>query len=70
MPGYVKRQNFWFWAANNPCERHQWPLHSVKATVWFKIQKDILKLLTARISQNIFPLAVAAVVVEKRKFLN
>jgi hypothetical protein len=28
------KQNFCFWAAGNPHERHQRPLHSDKVTVW------------------------------------
>jgi hypothetical protein len=34
MVGYVNKQNYKFWAANNLRELHQSPLHSAKVTVW------------------------------------
>ena len=32
--GTVNKQNFRYWAAENPRELHQQPLHSPKVTVW------------------------------------
>jgi hypothetical protein len=34
LSGYVKKQNFRYWANINPRELHQAPLHSEKVTVW------------------------------------
>lgn len=37
LSGYVNKQNMRYWAANNPRELHQRPLHSPKVTVWCAI---------------------------------
>lgn len=34
LSGYVNKQNFRYWSANNPYELHEKPLHSEKVTVW------------------------------------
>jgi hypothetical protein len=34
LSGTVNKQNFRYWAAENPRELHEWPLHSPKVTVW------------------------------------
>ncbi|KAL4131865.1 hypothetical protein QTP88_009108 [Uroleucon formosanum] len=34
ISGTVKKQNFRYWAAENPLKIHQRPLHSPKITVW------------------------------------
>jgi hypothetical protein len=34
LPGYMNKQNYRYWAAENPQELHQGPLHSDKLTVW------------------------------------
>jgi len=34
LNGYVNKQNFRYWAAENPDMLHQKPLHSEKVTVW------------------------------------
>lgn len=39
LDGYVNKQNCRYWAANNPREFHQKPLHSAKVTVWCGISK-------------------------------
>ena len=33
LNGYVNKQNFRYWAPENPCLLHQSPLHSEKVTV-------------------------------------
>jgi hypothetical protein len=34
LSGTVNKQNFWYWAENNPRDLHHTPLHSSRATVW------------------------------------
>lgn len=34
LNGFVNKQNFRYWAQDNPCEFHQRPLHSAKVTIW------------------------------------
>jgi len=34
LSGTVNKQNFRYWAANNPQQLHERPLHSPKVTVW------------------------------------
>jgi len=34
LSGYVKKQNYCYWAPENPQELHQHPLHSESLTVW------------------------------------
>jgi hypothetical protein len=34
LPGYVNKQNYHYWAPENPQELHQRPLHSERLTVW------------------------------------
>jgi hypothetical protein len=34
LSGTVNKQNFHYWAAENPQELHQRPLHSPRVTVW------------------------------------
>jgi hypothetical protein len=33
-PSYVTGQNFCYWHQENPCELHNYPLHSTKAMRW------------------------------------
>jgi len=33
----VNKQNFWYWAENNPRDLHQRPLHSPRVTVWSRL---------------------------------
>jgi len=37
LSGYVNKQNYRYWAPENPQELHQLPLHSERLTVWFGI---------------------------------
>ena len=37
--GTVNKQNFRYWASENPRELHQPPLHSPKVTVWCGLEK-------------------------------
>lgn len=37
LTGYVNKQNYRYWADNNPKELHERPLHSSKVTVWCAI---------------------------------
>jgi hypothetical protein len=39
LDGYVNKQNCRFWAAENPRELHQRPLHTAKVSVWCGISK-------------------------------
>jgi len=39
LNGFVNKQNCRFWAAENPRELHQRPLHSWKVTVWCGVSK-------------------------------
>ena len=39
LDGYVNKQNCLFWAAENPPELHQRPLHTAKVSVWCGISK-------------------------------
>ena len=39
LNGFVNKQNCRFWAAENPQELHQRPLHSSKVTVWCGVSK-------------------------------
>jgi len=39
LNGFVNKQNCRFWAAENPRELHQRPLHSSKVTVWCGVSK-------------------------------
>lgn len=39
LSGAVNKQNFRYWAENNPREVHERPLHSPKVTVWCAISK-------------------------------
>jgi len=39
LDGYVNKQNCRFWAAENPQELHQRPLHTAKVSVWCGISK-------------------------------
>jgi hypothetical protein len=34
LSGCVNKQNFRYWAENNPRQLHEWPLHSQHVTVW------------------------------------
>jgi len=34
LNGMVNKQNFCYWATENPREMHKRPLHSLKVTVW------------------------------------
>ena len=34
LSGYVNKQNYRYWARENPQELHQHPLHSERLTVW------------------------------------
>jgi hypothetical protein len=34
LPGYVNKQNFQYWAEENPHQLHQQPLHNAHVTVW------------------------------------
>ena len=34
LSGYVNKQNYLYWAPENPQEFHQHPLHSERLTVW------------------------------------
>ena len=34
LSGYVNKQNYHYWAPENPQELHQRPLHSERLTVW------------------------------------
>jgi [histone H3]-lysine36 N-dimethyltransferase SETMAR len=34
LSGYVNKQNFRYWADQNPCQLHERPLHSQRVTVW------------------------------------
>lgn len=34
LTGFVNKQNYRYWAAENPRERHETPLHSQRVTVW------------------------------------
>lgn len=40
LSGYVNKQNFRYWAAANPQELHEKPLHSPKVTVWCAISAN------------------------------
>ncbi|XP_039282917.1 uncharacterized protein LOC120351044 [Nilaparvata lugens] len=37
--GAVNKQNFWYWAANNPRQLHERPLNSPKVTVWCAVSQ-------------------------------
>jgi hypothetical protein len=37
LSGCVKKQNFRYWAVDNPQQLHQWPLYSVRVTVWCEV---------------------------------
>jgi len=37
LSGYVNKQNYRYWAPENPQEPHQHPLHSERLTVWCEI---------------------------------
>lgn len=39
LDGYVNKQNCRYWAADNPRQLHQKPLHSLKVSVWCGISK-------------------------------
>ena len=39
LNSYVNKQNCCYWAADNPKELHQKPLHSAKVTVWCGVSK-------------------------------
>ena len=39
LDGYVNKQNCRFWAAENPRQLHQRPLHTAKVSVWCGISK-------------------------------
>ena len=39
LDGYVNKQNCRFWAAENPRELHQRPLHTAKVSVWCGFSK-------------------------------
>ena len=39
LNGTVNKQNFQYWASENPCELHQPPLHSPQVTVWCVLGK-------------------------------
>jgi hypothetical protein len=34
LTGYINKQNFYYWAEENPRQLHQRPLHIEKVTVW------------------------------------
>ncbi|GBL77013.1 hypothetical protein AVEN_12667-1 [Araneus ventricosus] len=34
LPGFVNKQNFRYWAPNNPIQIHERPLHSERVAVW------------------------------------
>lgn len=40
LDGYVNKQNFRYWAASNPQQLHERPLHSRKVTVWCGVYVD------------------------------
>ena len=40
LSGYVNKQNFRYWAAANPHQLHERPLHSAKITVWCVISSS------------------------------
>lgn len=40
LSGYVNKQNFRYWAAENPHFLHQKPLHSEKVTVWCAVSRN------------------------------
>ena len=42
LDGYVNKQNCRFWAAENPQELHQRPLHTAKVSVWCGISKVVI----------------------------
>ena len=39
LSGTVNKQNFWYWAQNNPRDLHQRPLHSPRVTVWCAVSR-------------------------------
>ena len=39
LSGTVNKQNFRYWAANNPRQLHKRPLHSPKVTVWCSVSQ-------------------------------
>jgi hypothetical protein len=39
LDGTVNKQNYTYWAQENPQQLHQKPLHSSKVTVWCGIAK-------------------------------
>lgn len=39
LNGSVNKQNFRYWATENPCNIHEKPLHSPKVTVWCAVAK-------------------------------
>ena len=39
LSGTVNKQNFRYWAENNPCDLHQRPLHSPLVTVWCAVSR-------------------------------
>jgi|UniRef100_A0A2S2PZ44 hypothetical protein len=39
LDGFVNKQNCRYWAAENPRELHQRPLHSQKVTMWYGISQ-------------------------------
>ncbi|KAI5721907.1 hypothetical protein M8J76_000717 [Diaphorina citri] len=40
LNGFVNRQNFRYWGAENPRELHEKPLHSPRVTVWCAVGKN------------------------------
>ncbi|KAI5739696.1 hypothetical protein M8J77_022292 [Diaphorina citri] len=40
LNGFVNRQNFRYWGAENPRELHKKPLHSPRVTVWCAVGKN------------------------------
>ncbi|XP_014471890.1 PREDICTED: uncharacterized protein LOC106742984 [Dinoponera quadriceps] len=40
LSGYVNKQNFHYWAPENPNELHERPLHSAKVTVWYAVLEN------------------------------
>jgi hypothetical protein len=40
LSGYVNKHNFRYWAAANPQQLHERPLHSDKVTIWCAISSN------------------------------
>lgn len=42
LSGFVNKQNFRYWAQDNPREFHQRPLHSAKVTIWCAVSSNVV----------------------------